>query len=247
MLIKLEKNLNPFWAKGNTEVPRFLTRTDAKYVRLPLLKTLGDRGIENELFNSLYEYLPDGAIIAGGFMTSLMQGDKQANDVDFFFTSAKAFKETAELFLNPPADTEAWAYQGYTLDPSTDTDLFDKNPGLVRFLKFVHPKRLPVQLVKLVWYDNAEHVVDSFDFTVAQFAADSNGDLVFNPLSIFDLARKKLVLHRIQFPASTLRRLIKYTNKGYYACPGSLEKIAEESAKAITEDEGVLKGYVYLD
>jgi hypothetical protein len=258
------KNVKPFWSKseeptkspilnlislsdGHQEMPRFLKRTETKYAQMPLFKTLGDRGISNRLLDSLLEFLPDGAVIAGGFMTSVMQGDKLAKDVDIFFTSAKAFDETCQLFLNPPEDEEAWAYHDYKLDPSTDLDAFSSNNGQAfRFLKFVHPTRLPVQLVKLVWYDSPEHVIDSFDFTVAQFAA-SGTSLYCNPLSVFDLAKKRLVLHRIQFPASTLRRLIKYTHKGYYACPGSLEVIAEESAKAINENPEILQGYVYLD
>lgn len=263
------KDIQPFWKKSEAplqtggfllqtggflsvaqpdEMPHFLTRTETAYVKLPLNKTLNDRGISNRLFDSFIEYLPEGAIIAGGFMTSLMQEDKHAQDVDFFFTSNEGFEKTCEMFLSPPVDEEAWAYQGYKLAEDFDIESFNKSKGhITRFLKFVHPTRLPVQLVKLVWYDSPEHVIDSFDFTIAQFAADCN-HLYTNPLSVFDLARKRLVLHRIQFPASTLRRLIKYTSKGYYCCPGSLETIARASADIIQKHEpDVLNGYVYLD
>jgi hypothetical protein len=80
--------------------------------------------------------------------------------------------------------------------------------------------------MKMVWYEDASHVIDSFDFTISQFAF-TNNSFVYNGEAMMDLARKRLVLHRMQFPASTLRRLIKYASKGYYACPGSLINICE--------------------
>ena len=103
----------------------------------------------------------------------------------------------------------------------------------------------PIQLVKLVWYDSAEHVIDSFDLTVVQFATDGE-DLVFNPVAMLDLARKRIVLHRMQFPTSTLRRLVKYTKKGFYACPGSLQRICTEVADAIAKNPGA-EQFAYID
>jgi hypothetical protein len=193
----------------------FLTRTSTQYSKAPLT-FLPDRGIENRLLDNLLEFLPDGAVISGGFALSILQEDKNAKDIDFFFTNEKSFIETKNLLLSPPDD--AWAYKGYALDQDKSND---------RFLYFKHQEHRPaIQLLKMVWYDNAEHVIDSFDFTVIQFAF-TNKEFVFNGMSFMDLARKRLVLHRMQFPASTMRRLIKYTQKGYYACPGSLVTICQ--------------------
>ena len=111
--------------------------------------------------------------------------------------------------------------------------------------KYTHPKRLPIQLLKLHWYTSAEHVIDSFDFTVAQFAIEvDTGDLVANPISFLDLARKRLVLHRMQWPSSTLRRMVKYSKKGYYACPGALAEISKQVAEHIDDDD---EQFVYVD
>lgn len=244
------------------ERPEYLNRTDTKYARVGI-SYLDERGIKNRLLDSLACCLPDGAVIAGGFMTSVMGENKDAKDIDIFFTSEKAFKETVKYLMNPEEipnffKDEHWAFLDYKPDEATQKALIDaakKDEGLtqgealslknVRFLKFVHPHRPPIQLIKLVWYDNAEHVIDSFDLTIAQFACDvKTTEIVFNPASVFDLTRKRIVLHRMQFPASTLRRIIKYTNKGYYACPGSLSKISEAIAKTYTEGQ---EQYVYLD
>lgn len=240
-----------FWQ--GTERPKFLERTDVQYARLPYNNVLGDRGIENRLLDSLYVALPDGAIIAGGFMTAIVQETKDATDIDVFFTSESAFKEAFDRLQKGAEhgsyDEECWAIKDYKLDPSIGVDNKDdtRMSGL-RYVKFVHPTRPPIQLIKLVWYESAEHVIDSFDLTVAQFALDvATGNLVFNPISWVDIARKRLVLHRMQFPASTLRRVIKYSKKGYYACPGALVRISEETQKVLNEQPDVNGRVVYVD
>lgn len=202
----------------------FLTRTNTVYAASPLT-ILTNRGIENRLFDSLLAFIPEGAIIAGGFVTQVILEETNATDIDFFFTSEKAFRDTVDLIMNPPDDKEAWAWKGYKPKDDAVYDL-DKL-GNVRFITFVHPRRPALQLLRMVWYEDATHVIDSFDLTVVQFGATGN-TLVYNPASWLDLSRKRLVLNRMQFPASTLRRLIKYAHKGFYACPGSLAHICEE-------------------
>ncbi len=227
---------NPFKSQSfEDQFNHFLTRTPTQYSRVSdPLKFLADRGMENRLLENLLEFLPDGAVISGGFALSIIQEDKNAKDIDIFFTNEEAFNKTKELLLAPPED--AWAYKGYTLDEEKSN---------ARFLYFKHETHRPaIQLLRMVWYDNAEHVIDSFDFTVIQFAF-TNKEFVFNGMSFLDVARKRLVLHRMQFPASTMRRLIKYTQKGYYACPGSLVTICQ-AIQAYKGDPDVFE-VVYVD
>lgn len=219
----------------------FLTRTDKEYCK-ENLSFLVDRGIENRLLENLVEHLPDGAIIAGGFILNVINEEKNATDIDFFFTSKEAFNNTLDLFLNRSEEDEKdiWAYGGYS--PKLGED--GKPITNERYISLVHPTRPAIQLIKMVWYEDAKHVIDSFDFTITQCAVDNKG-FYFNSATLMDLARKRLVLHRLQYAASTLRRLIKYSKKGYYACPGSLVTIAE----AIQKFNGPMDAnqVVYLD
>lgn len=48
----------------------------------------------------------------------------------------------------------------------------------------------------------------------------------------------------MQFPSSTLRRIIKYTKKGDYACPGSLANVAQLVSEHIDDDDAQ---FVYVD
>lgn len=221
----------------NQRFAHFLTRTSTVYAKSPL-SVLSDRGIQNRLLDNLVQFLPDGAWIAGGFMTGVILEEEKAKDIDLFFSSQLAFTATVNLILNPPED--AWAYKGYTLKEGTVLSKL----GDARFIVFNHPTRPALQLIRFTWYESAEHVIDTFDFTIVQFAADKHG-LYYNPLSWIDLSRKRLVLRRMQFPGSTLRRVIKYAAKGFYACPGSLAHIAEEIQKF--QGPADVNEVVYLD
>lgn len=196
----------------------FLKKTSTAYSVAPLSYLLS-RGIKNSTLDGLLKQLPNGAIIAGGYALSVLQEDNNATDIDFFFTSEEAFTSTYNLLTNKELE-ETSAYHGYTLKEDLSED------QKARYVSFTHPTKPAIQLIKMVWYTDAAHVIDSFDFTISQFAF-TNTQFVFNGLSILDLARKRLVLHRMQFPASTLRRIIKYTHKGYYICPGSLVTVCE--------------------
>jgi hypothetical protein len=208
----------------------FMTRTSTQYAHAPL-STLSDRGIENRLLNNLVEFLPGGAIIAGGFLTSVITEEDKSKDIDMFFLSEAAFRDTIAFLTKGDAfhkENGSWAYAGYTIKGGKMPDL-DKL-GDLRFLVFEHPSRPALQLLRMVWYDSAEHVIDTFDLTLCQFAVTQTG-ITYNPMAWIDLSRKRIVMHRCQFPASTLRRIIKYAHKGFYACPGSLAKICEEIQK----------------
>jgi len=244
------KKAVPFWTAD--QEPHFLERTKTAFARLPLFTALTQRGISNRLLSSLTAGLPKGAYLGGGFLTSLIQEDEKANDIDLFFRDEKAFLATYKLFAegvpnktrkDRKENSDLWAFNGWRI--SSDT-LPGADGSKQRFVKFEHDTLPPVQLIKLVWYACAEHVIDSFDLTMAQFATDGE-DLVFNPISFLDIARKRIVLHRMQFPASTLRRIVKYTGKGYYACPGSLANIALQVHESIQKNSSDVTNIVYLD
>ena len=203
----------------------FLTRTNTAYA-VDNISLLTNRGIENRLLENLIEFLPKGVIIAGGFMTSIIESEKDSKDIDFFFTNAEAFCEFTNYILDQKkvkADG-CWALEGYKLKEGCSLG----SVNAYRYLTFVHPTRPELQLLKMVWYADATSCIDSFDLTVAQFAVEAGGVFTYNPLSFIDISRKRLVLHRLQFASSTLRRIIKYSKKGFYACPGSLANICQQ-------------------
>ncbi len=206
----------------------FLTRSSTEFSRAKYQELLNDRGMENRLLDNLVEALPDGCIIAGGFMTTVIENEKEAGDIDFFFTSAKAFTDLFNLIVDQKRCKEEgfWSLEGYALDPKHGK-LTEETISSLRYVNFIHPTRPALQLIKMVFFTDVNSVIDSFDLTIAQFAIDNTGYLTYNPVSFLDISRKRLCLHTLQFPVSTIRRIIKYSKKGFFACPGSLVKICE--------------------
>lgn len=241
--------VTPTWNEGNA--PLFLARTSTVFTSIPY-SSLGDRGIKNRLMDSILEHLPEGAYVVGGSVLSLINNDKNYKDIDIAFTKEEAFLATFNLLKsnsgnekleNEDSEDDLWAWKGYTCQ--TDLSNWESTGGQnSRYILFTHPTRPAIQLLKLAWYSSPEHILDSFDLTIAQLALDKE-TLYMNPLSILDITRKKIVLHRMQFPASTMRRIIKYTGKGYYACAGSLGKIAEEIKNHLGDND--IDDFVYLD
>lgn len=192
------------------------------------IKDMRDRGFKGSQVEALARMLPHDAVIAGGAVASSMLGEQANTDIDVFFLNGKAFEDTFNMLINPPQEGEdSWAFKGYTTN--TTLEEIRKNSKEVRYVKFEssNPNHKPIQLIKMVWFDSVQHVIDSFDFTVCQFAL--SGDFMhYCPLGVIDLLKKRLQLNKMQFPAVSLRRLIKYTNKGFYAAPSVLLRIAED-------------------
>jgi hypothetical protein len=199
-------------------------RTDTKFARLPL-SVLDERGIHSPQFNLLLKALPAGTVIAGGYPASLVGPEKQAADIDLFFLSASAFRDTVEVLVG-------YGYEAVKADPRVMGayalkfgKALDECP-LIQFAPPFASEGLPVQVIKISWYESAEHVIDNFDFTCTQFAVDvAKKELVFNPVSFIDLAQKRLVLHRTESPESVRKRVGKYIAKGFHAHGATLANI----------------------
>jgi hypothetical protein len=69
-------------------------------------------------------------------------------------------------------------------------------------------------------------VIDTFDFTVSMLGTDGKA-LYFNKFTWTDLMRKRLRVHHIHHGISTMRRMIKYSKRGFYACVGTMRAVAQ--------------------
>lgn len=217
--------VNPVWS-GDT-VPDYHKRSDKFYVS-DKISDIKERGFQSRILETMARVLPEGAVIAGGAVASAMLGEDIATDIDIFFTNSLSFEETYQMIDNVTVDTEdAWIFKDYKCDKTLDE--IKKDWQEIRHVKFTHPDptRKPIQLIKMLWYNDASHVIDSFDFTVCQFALQDEF-IIYNSMGMVDLLKKRINIHKLQYPATSLRRLIKYTSKGYYASAEVLMKVAED-------------------
>lgn len=215
----------PIWTKD--EEPRFFKRSQTQFMREPWEPFFRKRGLHNSVLSSLADCLPPGAIIAGGFVSTVFNTQSPAHDIDIFFTGVEAFQRTYELFANPPTDDKFWAIREYTLSINIE-ELCNKSKQIKLVqLNSINKDRVPIQLIKMIWFNDAEHIIDSFDWTVCQVAIDGK-DLVYNPGALMDLYQRRLVLHRFHYPGDALYRLAKYIRKGYDILPVTLLELVSE-------------------
>ena len=79
-----------------------------------------------------------------------------------------------------------------------------------------------IQLMHNWTFHTPEQLLNFFDFTLCQCAL-SGDQLYFGDYTLFDIAKRRIAISRITFHHSSLRRMFKYGNQGYYACAGTLQ------------------------
>lgn len=152
---------------------------------------------------------------AGGAIRRTISGQPLDGDFDFFFRSKDHF--------------DAWAgHLPSTLHLVRETDHHKHWRGIVA------DSEIPVdiQAIKFRFYDNAEEVIDSFDYTITMFALTPDRQLITTPYALWDLGRKRLKIHKITYPVATMRRMLKYARQGYTACSGCMSAILRGTANS---------------
>jgi hypothetical protein len=223
-----------------------MVRTDTNYVTVDANSLFEDRGLCDYGIIGMSSFFGSKGIIAGGFFERIMHG-QAPKDIDVFFTSASDFIDTLHKISEAQNDEKDSFLKDYECVTNLKKLLHDGGKEL-NYVEFKDKKSIKpsIQLIKTMWYNGPEHLIDTFDFTAAQFAI-SDGVAYMHPLAAVDIARKRLVLHRMTFPASTLRRMVKYTQKGYYVCPGSFQRIVDAVVEAAQKGPAIANNIVYID
>lgn len=161
--------------------------------------------IDSDVMDALYSY--EGLILAGGAVRDSLFG----TDISDY-----------DLFLTDEADVEA--IKSYFLSNGFSNTFTCPLGHLFSYMKgedFKKPEQcVKVQIIcKRRYYDVAD-LINSFDFSATYFAmeVDKEEDLVVytDHRAIKDVRKKQLSLVNLEYPSSTLNRLYKYRNKGYY-------------------------------
>ncbi len=156
---------------------------------------------------------PAGPWLAGGALRRTLLGQEPDSDFDFFFRDADqlaAFKAALPFDLEKVRETEHHIhFRGRAGESGLPVD---------------------VQCIRFAFYADAQAVIDSFDFTICQFAFDGT-DLTAGPYSLWDLGRKRLAVHKVTFPVSSMRRVLKYARQGFRACDGCLATLLRATAE----------------
>jgi hypothetical protein len=170
--------------------------------------------------------MAEGPWVAGGAIRrTLVGGGVGASDIDVFFSSPE---QLAKCRL-------ALEAKGAKQKRETDHN--------VEYVLKIGDSDQRVQFIRVNFYPDAEAVIDSFDFTICQFATDGK-EVVCGPYSLWDLARKRLVVHKITFAVASMRRVLKYSRQGFTVCAGSMGDFLQR----VVADPAILRADMrYID
>lgn len=216
-------------------------------IRIPAGQVLTRLGVESvgelklqKLLNRVPYIGPSGPWVAGGAVRRTFTGEPLDSDFDFFFKNQEqlnAFKQGLESvgakLVSFNDMNETWIIP----------DEFDSNEYEGINKRYTYIQSAKIQLIKFKFFDTLEEVLDAFDYTIAQFGFDGI-DFVMSEFSLWDVARKRLVPHKITYGTSSVRRMLKYASQGYTVCQGCIGTVLEQIAEDPTRIE---KEVVYID
>lgn len=157
---------------------------------------------------ALYENMPakDISWIAGGALRSFLLGEK-VKDLDIFSSDPDA------------------VYAAFQADSSFKEG--HNNSFVANFYK----DGICYQIIKKYKFSGPRETIDNFDFTIICAAIGKDGVTTHDRFYI-DNAQKRLVVNALPKPLSTVKRMAKYCQRGYFMCPVGLAKIL----KAVQEN-----------
>lgn len=148
----------------------------------------------DELNQDVLSIIKDGVVLAGGALRSLVDPDDSPQDYDIFFTDTSKIEQTKEYFLR----------KGYT-------KVFECPEGKLVTFKNEDTK---VQLINKRPYADCLDIISSFDITACCAAYDGKEFYKHNRF-VFDNLNKLINLNAIEYPMATMKRIAKYSQKGF--------------------------------
>jgi len=76
------------------------------------------------------------------------------------------------------------------------------------------------------YFTDASTCIAEFDFTVCSAAVDLK-EVYTHETFFIDLAKRQLMINKLPYPLSTMWRMQKYIQKGYYMCSGEMLKLSK--------------------
>lgn len=140
-------------------------------------------------------YLSDDVILGGGALRTLLTcAHEEVCDFDLFFTSFQGVFDLREKI-------KAAGYAEIFACP--EEKLFTYKKG-----------KHKIQLICEQEFSSPQELIESFDVSACGFSFHK-GEFFFRRSSVRSVFNKKLRVHNVTFPVATIKRLVKYANKGY--------------------------------
>ncbi len=142
--------------------------------------------------------------IAGGAVRDFFMDRKAQSDYDIFFPNETELEKAKKYFINNGAEVKWESENG---------------------IKLIYNKNI-FDLVK-IYYSTPEKTIQSFDFTVSMFAVD-NKKVYCGEYSFEDLDERVLMINKITYPESSLKRAFRYYKRGFTMPVNEISKLYNE-------------------
>jgi len=186
-----------------------------------------------------YDHLADsGAFLCGGALTAWL-GGYPPSDFDFFFPVLEMAERLHQRLLCEGAVLDG--YQGTEagkpiyeaiqkgelhIDELVSEVIENEEIRALNYSMPTSDRPDLIQIVLLIQGADPPAIIDTFDFTISQLGTDG-WYLYFGEYTWTDLFRKRLRVHHIHHGISTMRRMVKYSRRGFYACVGTMRDVAQ--------------------
>lgn len=163
------------------------------------------------------KYLSPQIILAGGSLRTILNcAHEEVQDFDLFFTSFEVVGALRERLV-----ADGWE----NTFSCPEEKLFSYKKG-----------KHKLQLICETEYLGASDLISSFDMS-AGCAALSEGVVFFTRQFVRSVWTKKLRMMNVSFPVATIKRLVKYAQKGYSIGLAAEDFMREISGKTFENDQ----------
>lgn len=187
--------------------PRKHNDKSGEYVHnLPILR-------EQETIDLIFSLTEGLGFICGGFARYCISQSKipiVPNDIDIFCETEEVYEKIASLFEkanNVKKGRKTKIETKYKIQLGNKTGFHQEYYG-VQLIK-------PTQIMNMISVGDVYTILDNFDFTIARCAILPDNKTVAHVSFMAHELMKTLVITNIHCPISSLKRVIKYCQKGY--------------------------------
>lgn len=222
---------------------------EAKTTSIPLDRWLARVGVSGPglLIAELASQLPDGAIIAGSSVISLIDSSVPHNDIDIYFSSVSGFDELANSIRTGSVQPQSKFYGATLLGTEASPKFETMAIGSIQTWRTpVVSIHMPVlgkniQLITMTEFKSQSHVIDTFDFTCCK-ASVSNSSVCCDKFTVTDVHNRKLAIdlgaHLHGTVESLVKRIAKYVEKGFRPDPSVYHAMDKRVLESVVIDNG---------
>ena len=190
--------------------------------------------------------------IAGGAITSIFS-NREINDIDVYFRDFNSLNKVLQAIFKIYDGNDDGTFEPVFEElESHDLIYTNHTDKSILFTK----GELKVQFIYFKFFNSAQEIFDTFDFTINMGAYDCDADsLVLHDSFLKDIAQRRLGINTAtSFPIMSLLRVDKYKQRGYSISKKdfvnlclAVNSLNFETWKQMQEAIGGMYGYVYTE